>query len=105
VVEHVLMTKLSAFQDDIDHFPMADVFAVAPDVLAHAVKRPFIDKLVRREIDAFLALEGKRTLRELLVELGILDQVRGILTTRGSALLQGAAKTPEFASWVGKLLA
>lgn len=104
VVEHLVVTRLSALHEDVEQVPLDDIFAAAPRILEHAVRRPFIQKLVEREIDAFLAHEGRRSLSQLMAELGILDRVRKVARERASNVFQAVATSAAFAGWVDRLL-
>ncbi len=105
VIEHLVVTRLSALHEDVERIPVDDIFAATPRILEHAVRRPFIQKLVEREIDAFLALEGQRSLSELMAELGILDRVRRVARDRASDVFRAVATSSAFADWIERVLA
>ena len=103
-IDHVMVTKLKDLHADTARFPMDDVFAVTPKVVAHAVTRPFVRKIVTDEVLAFVALEGERPLGDMLGELGLLESVRALANRRGSELFRGAAQSQAFRDWVARLL-
>lgn len=104
ILEHVLLTKLSDLHEDVDRVPLADILDAVPAIVEHAVRRPFARKLVAQEIAAFLAVEGDRTLKDLLSELGIFDAVHALVCERGDDLLRNVAGSPAFGEWLDQLL-
>ena len=104
LLDHVLKTKLEDLQHDLDELPLDDAFALAPQVIAHAAQTAYVRGIVRRELDSYLALEGNRTLAELLDELGILPQARSALIERSSSHAQSLLGSPRFADWLQRLL-
>jgi hypothetical protein len=103
-LDHVLATKLEDLQQDLDDLPIDDGFALAPRVIAYAAQTPYVQGIVRRELDSYLALEGERTLTELLDELGILEPTRSALIERGAAHATGLLRSPRFADWLQRVL-
>lgn len=104
VLEHVLLTKLSDLHEDVERVPLADVFAATPAIVEHAARRPFARKLIAQEITAFLSVEGDRTLKDLLSELGIFDSVHALVSERGDELFRSVASSPAFGEWLERLL-
>lgn len=105
LLDHVLATKLADLQQDLDDLPVADAFALAPQVIAHAAHTEHVQAIVRRELDAYVALEGGRTLSALLSELGILDSTRAALIERGTAHAQALFGSAGFTDWLQRALA
>jgi hypothetical protein len=99
-----MKTRLSAIHQDYGAVPVEDVLAAVPGIVGHARTRPFIAQIVEREVAAFLAVDGQRTVKELLVELGIHDVARATAIAHVEKLAQGLAETDAFAEWVGRLL-
>jgi hypothetical protein len=83
---------------------MKDVFALAPQVIAYAAQTAHVQGIVRSELDSYLALEGDRTLTELLDELGILEDTRAALLERGAAHTASLLRSPRFADWLQRAL-
>jgi hypothetical protein len=105
VLDHVLATKIEDLQQDLDDLPVDDVFALAPKVIAYAAQTAYVQDIVRRELDGYLALEGDRTLGALLEELGILEPTRSALIERGTAHTTSFLRSPRFADWLQRALA
>jgi hypothetical protein len=103
-LDHVLATKIEDLQADVDELPVDDVFALAPRVIAYAAQTAYVQEIVRREIDSYLALEGDRTLASLLDELGILAPARSALIERGTAHTTSFVRSPGFADWLQRAL-
>jgi len=104
VLDHVLATAIEDLQKDVDALPVDDVFALAPQLIAHAARTAYVHEIVRRELDSYLQLEGDRTLAELLGELGILEPARSALIERGTAHTASFLRSPGFADWLRRAL-
>lgn len=104
VTDHVLVTKLSEIHADASRLPMEDILKIAPSVVSHSAPRTFVERLVRGEIDAFLAVEGDRPLGEVLDELGVRDDVRAAVVGHASSLARGFFATPAFRDWLGRVV-
>lgn len=105
VVSHVMKTRLAALHADSKAVPIPEILGAVPGIVSHARSRPFVQKIIDREVAAFLSVEGARPLRDVIGELGILDDVRAIALQSADALARGLASTDEFEAWVGQLLA
>jgi len=104
VVDHVMSVPLSALQADADRLPIADVLDLVPDIVSHAASVEFVQGVVLGEISAVIALEGDRTLRELLAEAGLLEPARAMMLQRGSSIVQGLVASEAFGGWLERLL-
>ena len=103
-VDHVLRTELAALQQDLDALPVAELFDLAPDLIAHAAQSPFVAELARRELGAWLEAHGDRGLGELLAEYSALEPTRGLLVADLAGLVAELALTPAFADWAQRLV-
>jgi hypothetical protein len=104
VLSHVLKTKLSDLDRDAVALPLAAYLDLVPLVLGHAVRVPFVRKLIDAELQAYLEVAGDRRLDEVLAELGVLEQTRAYLRTRANTQLWGFCQSPAFAAWLAKLV-
>lgn len=104
-LDHVLGTKIEDMQRDLDELPVDDAFALAPQVIAFAAQTEYVQSIVRRELDSYLALEGDRTLSTLLDDLGILEPTRSALLERAAAHTTSFLRSPQFAAWLQRALA
>jgi hypothetical protein len=100
VTDHVLVTKVAEIHVDASRIPMNDILRIAPSVISHSAPRAFVEKLVRGEIDAFLAHEGDRPMRDVLEELGIFEEARAAVVRRASTVTRGFFASPAFAEWL-----
>jgi hypothetical protein len=104
VLEHVLKARLSDIDRDAVALPLAPYLDLVPLIVGHAVRVPFVRKIIDRELQAYLEVAGDRRVAELLAELGVLDAARTWLTARVDAQLLGYCATPAFAGWISKLV-
>jgi hypothetical protein len=102
VTDHVLVTKVAEIHADASRIPIDDILRIAPAVISHSAPRAFVEKIVRGEIDAFLALEGDRPVRDVLAELGVLDEVRSAIVRRASSIARGFFASRAFGDWIGR---
>jgi hypothetical protein len=103
VLEHVLRTKLTDLHLDVQQLPIDALFELAPELIAHATRTPFVKGLIEAELRAYLASEGARPIAALLLELGVLDQTRALLFARGSEFMRTLAGNADFTAWLARL--
>lgn len=72
-LDAVLDTPLAEFNKDTAALPLAEIYALAAPIAEHNRERAPIVDAVREELEVFVAGEGQRTARELLVEADMLD--------------------------------
>lgn len=104
VVDHVMATPLSALQADAAALPIAEVLDVVPGIVSQASGGEFVRSVVDAEVAAFVALEGGRTLAELLAEANLLEPVRALMIQRGSSIVRGLVAEDAFGDWLERLL-
>lgn len=80
--------------------PIDDLLDVVPGLLAHNLARPEIRAGILEELEAFLAIEGARTLREILEASKGLDAWRAEVIVRAVPLVHKFAVTEEFRAWL-----
>lgn len=105
VLEHVLRTQLRDLHEDAVAIGQTPYFGIAPTILAHAIRVPFVRDNVANEIRQFVNSEGDRTLRELLAEQGMLEDVRGWLVQRVQESFGQFSQSPAFAAWLTRVIA
>ena len=104
VTSHVFETKIPDFHDDVQRLPISDILATAPSVIAHGATHEMVRAIVEHEIEAFLELEGTRSSRELLAELGVLDQVLASTRRQVDGFARSVFESEAFAEWLDALL-
>jgi hypothetical protein len=102
--DHVMVTELGEIQRDAERLPVEQILEIVPAIVAHAASHTFIQKIVERELRAFLEAEGARPLRELLAELGILQPVREAIRIQANAHAQRLFGTDAFTDWLARVL-
>jgi hypothetical protein len=105
VTAHVLGSKVGDIVKDADRLPLERAFRVAPAIIAHEVERASVQALIAGELQAYLALEGQRSVRDLLVEHGLLDAVRGWAVTQVDQKARALIATPAFTQWLSATFA
>ncbi|MFT4703927.1 MAG: hypothetical protein ACI81R_001622 [Bradymonadia bacterium] len=101
----VLGTPMAELQSQSDEFPVRALMDVLPLITEHQRRAGHLERDLREEVDALLALDGERSLRELLSEAGLLDVTLGQMMARLDALAAETVEQPGFESWLGELLA
>jgi hypothetical protein len=104
LVEHVLRTGFSDLQLDAAELPIERVHDLVPELIAHAARSGFVQEIVQREIAAYLAVEGDRSVGELLEELGVRDEARALLVAQGDGLVRTLSESSAFSDWLDRLL-
>jgi hypothetical protein len=105
VTAHVLGSKVGDIIKDADRLPLERAFRVAPAILAHNVQRERVQQLIASELTTYLALEGQRSLGELLGEYGLRDSVRGWAVAQVDREAGALFAAPAFAQWLATALA
>ncbi|HEY6561621.1 MAG TPA: hypothetical protein VI072_30330 [Polyangiaceae bacterium] len=103
-VTKIMSTPLTEIQKDADALPVDGILGIVPDVVAHAVQHDFVRGIVEGDLRAYLEIEGDRSLRELLDELGLLEHARGLLQTSMDQLAQRLFESPAFGEWLERVL-
>ena len=99
-----LETPLHEMMEDMQRVPLKDYVDLAPPVMEYNRKRKNLAKLIDMELSAWLKVEGKREVRELLEEAGLLKTATAELTRIADAHTRAFFGTAEFAAWVEELL-
>jgi hypothetical protein len=102
--DHVMVTELGDIHKDAERLPIDQILEVVPAIVAHAAPHGFIQKIVERELEAFLSVEGPRPLREVLGELGILQQVKATFVKQGDAPARSLFASAAFTDWLARVL-
>lgn len=100
VFDRLLEAPVAALMDDAEAVPLAEVREVAAPVVAFNAERAFVRRAVREEIQAWVDLEGARTVGELLDEAGLGDAVRDLAARRLDPLLRDFFSSYGFAAWL-----
>ena len=85
--------------------PVAELLGLVPGLLAHNLARPEVQAALLDEATAALALEGARTLRELVEDMapGALAFFRAEAVRLAAPLCRELAATPALVAWLGGL--
>lgn len=102
--DHVLMTKIMDLHEDALHFPVEAALDVSPSLIEHGAKHAFVRRIVDSEVSAFIELEGDRTLKEVLAELGIEASVRAAVERQLDGLARGFLGSDAFSAWLTRVL-
>jgi hypothetical protein len=94
VLERLLATRLAALHEDAKRANVAEILQSSAEIVGHAVGEPFVVEAIDREVAAFVALEGHRSLREVLEENGVLASVRTVAITQLGKTARGLFGTP-----------
>jgi hypothetical protein len=103
-LDHLVRARLVDLHDDAKDADVPEILQAAAEIVGHSVTREFIEKTIEQEVSAFVALEGKRSSREIFDELGVLGEVRRVAVSQLGGLAQNLFATPGFADWVARLL-
>jgi hypothetical protein len=105
VVGHIMHTPVETILRDLDRLPLADALALLPATIEHNLCRELGRRALEGEARAWLELEGARSLRELLAEASLLEQVRTLAVERVHASTAELFGSTSFARWLEQVLA
>jgi len=107
--EHALARLLEApvaqMMDDADALDHARFAELGPLLVAHNAERNLVRGAIAEEVAAYLAVEGARTLREMLDEAELLPAVTAMLERRVDSTMRDLLGTVEARAFLAKLLA
>ena len=104
LLQRFLETPFVELVSDVDDVQMDDLARVlAPSAEHNRVRAAFAEGL-EEEVRAWFAVEGERTVADLLGELGVLEQVRRDLVSHGEPVAHTLLASDGFRTWLGDLL-
>ena len=104
VLEHLLSVQLQDIHKDAMKLPLPAYVDLAPAIVSHAVQLPFLRRFIEAEVQAFLAVEGERSLHALLSDLGAVEPARSWLEARVEQQIQGWSQRASVAAWLTQLI-
>ena len=103
-LDRLLATRFDELHEDVESLPWVELADLAAPTLDHLRKQPFVERALRGEIDAWLAADGSRSVRDLLGEVGLLAAVRAHTLARADSLARDLFASDSFAQWLAELL-
>ncbi len=100
----ILETDASVILRDLDRLPRTELLRRMPAIVAANANGELGRALVRKEVEAFLEVEGDRTGHEVLEEAGVAPQVRAYLRVQAESLLGALLDDEAFAAWIARWL-
>jgi len=99
-----LGTRMSFYYEELAKLPAEEMWALVPAFISHNLARPELRQALENELRLGLEKEAKKTARELLTELGTLDETRALILDRANPLAHTIVETQGFEAWLKKLL-
>jgi hypothetical protein len=90
---------------DAKLLPIDMILSHVPALVRHNLARPEIQETIRKELQELLALEGKKPLKQILEEAGLLEKTREDLLAQAVPQALSLVKTEAFSGWLTSLLA
>lgn len=103
-LETVMKTKLAELWRDTDRMPLAEVDALAGAIWDHSRERKQLVDFVRAEVKGLLAIDGQRTIGELLEMGELLDPSRAMLAKRLDGQFGAVFSGARFGTWLDGLV-
>ncbi|HJL05484.1 MAG TPA: hypothetical protein RMH85_34890 [Polyangiaceae bacterium LLY-WYZ-15_(1-7)] len=100
-----LTVPLSTILHDLEGLPWAGFAGELPPIVEQNARSAFGRALLRAEIEAFLAVEGDKTLGAFLDEVGALPTVRAWVRVQAETLLGSLLADDAFGDWLTELAA
>jgi hypothetical protein len=90
---------------DAKMLPLDMILSHVPALIRHNLARPEIQETIRKEVKAVLAVEGKKPLKQILEESGLLEKTRQDLLEQAVPQAISLVKTEAFKQWLEAFLA
>ena len=97
-------SRISFYHDEAAKVSADDFWALVPPLIAHNLARPAIRQAVTGEVERFLAEDGERTARDVLEELGNVEQVQALAVEAVADASRHVVGSEGFEQWVGELI-
>jgi len=104
VLDRLLAARFDELHEDVESLPWAELAELATPAFDHLRRQPFVERALQAEIDAWLAADGSRPLRELLDTVGLLAPVREHAIARADSLARELFASDAFERWLAELL-
>jgi len=104
VHRRILETDAAVILRDLDRLPRKELLRRMPAIMAANAKSDLGRSIVRKEVEAFLAVEGDKTGHEVLEEASVGPQVRAYLRVQAESLLGALLEDDAFAGWITRWL-
>jgi hypothetical protein len=101
---HLMAAKLVDLHQDAKHANVGEILTASAEIVGHSVTTSFIAETIDDEVAAFVESQGRRPMRDVLDELGALDDVRDVAVKQLSGVARALFAAPVFADWVHRLL-
>ena len=99
--EAIIGMKTRTIWDHLDDDKRVDdVLGALPAQLAFLLRRPEVRDGLRAEVEAFLAIEGQRTIAEALGPTAYVDALKVNLVAQSIPIVTAFAATSEFKAWL-----
>jgi len=102
--EHVMAVELSAIDEDLQRLKIGELLALHPPLIAHNLGRQLGQTALTEALEAYFAIEGERTLSELLDDWGVREEIRGIAVQRGEGIARDLFSSDDFRGWLDDVL-
>lgn len=104
MMQKAFKTRVSFYYDEAAKLSADEIWALVPPIIAHNLARPAIRDAVTAEVQRFLELDGARSAREVLEELGNAEQVQALAVESVMDAARHVVGSEAFEQWVGELL-
>ncbi len=104
LLERVYQTAVVALMDEVDTLPRRELEGLLGPLLEHNATRELGRRWLEEEVRAFLDIEGARTVRDVLDELGVLAAATTALEARLDALGRELFRTRPFRDFLAAVL-
>jgi hypothetical protein len=104
LLDRLLASRFDELHEDVESLPWGELAALAGPALDHLRRQPFLARALEDEIEAWLAADGDRPIRDLLEETGLLAPFREHALTTADRLSVELFASAAFERWLADLL-
>jgi hypothetical protein len=100
-----LDTDIAVLMREVETLPRRELEALVGPITAHNAERAFFRDAFEAEVRAVLDIEGRKTIRSLAEELGVLEEARSAIRRTVDPLARELFGSRAFTSWLEDVLA
>lgn len=104
VVQQVLAARLGEVASDVALLPVAEGALFTGEILHLLGEAPWFTELLQHEIAGVMQELGQRSLRDVLIEAGLLDAAREQIQHAVAPGIRALAQSDAFGAWLDRLL-
>jgi hypothetical protein len=104
-LDQLMRESVAALMDDLDAVPRDQLNACAAKIAAHISQSKWLHNAITSELTTLLAVEGTKTLQDILEEAHLLTEVRAVLVRLADSVARAVVASEGFGDWLAQATA